>query len=134
MLSFFKTRGVGFMGMKDTSSKMCTLLRHIEKDLEKACCGNKAAAQRARTCTIKFEKLAKKFRKESVYECCKLKKKAAPKKKKATKKKTLRSKLSSLTKKKKAATKKRAPAKRAVTRKTTTKRRTTRRTTRGASR
>jgi len=128
------------MGMKDTSSKMCTLLRHIEKDLEKACCGNKAAAQRARTCTIKFEKLAKKFRKESVHECGKLKKKAAPKKKKATKKKTLRSKLSSLTRKKKAApkkkaaTKKKAPAKRAVKRKTTAKRRTPRRSTRRASR
>lgn len=127
------------MGMKDTSSKMCTLLRCIEKDLEKACCGNKAAAQRARTCTIKFEKLAKKFRKESVHECSKLKKKAAPKKKKATKKKTLRSKLSALTKKKaapkkKAATKKKAPAKRAVKRKTTTKRRTTRRATRRTSR
>lgn len=45
---------------------MRSLLECIQGDLEKAEAGNKAAAQRVRTCTIKFEKAAKSYRKESI--------------------------------------------------------------------
>jgi len=58
------------------------------KDLIKAEKGNKTAAQRVRTGTIKFEKVAKKYRKESMKS---VKKKTTRKKKKKTaKKKTAR--------------------------------------------
>lgn len=54
------------MALKDTSNRMKELLGTLCKDLEKANSGNKAASQRVRTGTIKFEKVAKTYRKESV--------------------------------------------------------------------
>lgn len=54
------------MSLKDTVHRMKEHLAHISKDLEKAGKGNKAASQRVRTGTIKFAKIAKTFRKESV--------------------------------------------------------------------
>jgi len=54
------------MGLKETAKAMRTLLEHIAKDMDKVEAGNKAAAQRVRTSTIRFEKTAKLFRKESV--------------------------------------------------------------------
>ena len=75
------------MALKDSIKKMHTLLNQLSKDLSKAEKGNKAAAQRTRTASIQFAKIAKQFRKESVQAH---KKKAAPKKRKTTttKKKT----------------------------------------------
>ncbi len=93
------------MALKDTSKKLGEALTQVAKDLAKAVGGNRAASQRVRTGTIKLEKLAKVFRKESVKEAKKAlpKKKASPKKKPATKKKA--------EPKRKVATKKKAPAK-----------------------
>lgn len=54
------------MALKDTVKKMNDLLCQIGKDLEKSDRGNKAAAQRVRTATIKLEKTAKLYRKESI--------------------------------------------------------------------
>ncbi|MBS0623733.1 MAG: histone [Verrucomicrobia bacterium] len=54
------------MTLKDTTKAMKTLLEGIVKDLDKAEAGNKAAAQRVRTSSIRFEKAAKLYRKESV--------------------------------------------------------------------
>lgn len=55
------------MALKDTIKTMHTLLDGIKRDLGKAAeKGNKAASQRVRTGTIKLEKVAKVFRKESV--------------------------------------------------------------------
>lgn len=54
------------MALKDTCKQMRSLLECIQADLDKAEAGNKAAAQRVRTCTIKLEKAAKHYRKESV--------------------------------------------------------------------
>ncbi len=74
---------------------MKKLLHEIAHDLEKSFKGNKAAAQRVRTRTIKFAKIAKEYRKESIAEGRKggakkkpaaKKAKAAPKKKVAAKK------------------------------------------------
>ena len=84
------------MALKETIKKMEHLLTTLTKDLVKACKGNKAAAQRVRTGTIKLAKIAKVYRKESVAcerKVCKKKpcaKKAKPKVKKkvAPKKKT----------------------------------------------
>ena len=45
---------------------MKDLLSHITQDLEKAEGGNKAASQRVRTGTVKLEKIAKLYRKESI--------------------------------------------------------------------
>ncbi|MDF2549107.1 MAG: hypothetical protein K0S07_174 [Chlamydiales bacterium] len=45
---------------------MRELLEQITKDLEKAENGNKAASQRVRTGTVKLEKVAKVYRKESI--------------------------------------------------------------------
>jgi hypothetical protein len=88
------------MALKDTIKKLEHLLSALSKDLHKAVKGNKAASQRVRTGTIKLEKTAKKYRKESVaYEkkCCKKKKpakkvakKKAPVKKKAAPKKKVK--------------------------------------------
>lgn len=44
------------------------LLAAITKDLTKTAKGNKAASQRVRTNSIKLEKVAKKYRKESISE------------------------------------------------------------------
>lgn len=54
------------MGLKETTNKMKEQLCQIAKDIEKAERGNKAASQRVRTGTIRLEKIAKLFRKESI--------------------------------------------------------------------
>ena len=55
------------MALKDTTRKMEAMLMDLAMDLRKSSeKGNKAASQRVRTGTIKFAKLAKQFRKESV--------------------------------------------------------------------
>ncbi len=71
------------MALKDTTKHMNTLLTQICNDLSKAENGNKAASQRVRTCTVKLEKVAKLFRKESVAN----EKRGGTRKKPATKKK-----------------------------------------------
>src|SRR5215831_18910992 len=54
------------MALKDTYKHMRDLLSEIVHDLEKADGGNKAASQRVRTGTVKLEKIAKLYRKESI--------------------------------------------------------------------
>ena len=54
------------MSLKDTMQRLNVLLVAIIKDLGKVQKGNRAAAQRVRVGTIRLEKLAKIFRKESV--------------------------------------------------------------------
>jgi Histone H1-like protein Hc1 len=54
------------MALKDTYKHLRDLLSQITHDLEKADGGNKAASQRVRTGTVKLEKLAKLYRKESI--------------------------------------------------------------------
>ena len=54
------------MALKDTCKTLKSLLETIHSDLDKAEAGNKAAAQRVRTLSIKFEKTAKLYRKESI--------------------------------------------------------------------
>ena len=49
-----------------TVREMEELLTEIQSDLTKAKSGNKAAAQRVRTKTIRLEKTAKSYRKESI--------------------------------------------------------------------
>lgn len=127
------------MTIKDTCKAMKELLCSIDKDLEKAEAGNKAAAQRVRTCSIKFEKAAKLYRKLSVKEggskstgkrkSTKAKKAAKPK---AVVKKVAKaiSKTKSKAKRKvsavkKSVTKRKAPAKRKARPKSLAKKRTT---------
>ena len=54
------------MNHKDTVQTMKKLLQDVLKDLDKGLTGNKAASQRARVNTVKLEKLAKIYRKESL--------------------------------------------------------------------
>jgi hypothetical protein len=54
------------MALKETFKHLRDLLSHITADLEKADGGNKAASQRVRTGTVKLEKVAKLYRKESI--------------------------------------------------------------------
>ena len=54
------------MALKETMTDMERILGQLIRDLTKAGRGNKAASQRVRTGTIKLEKVAKKFRKDSV--------------------------------------------------------------------
>ena len=54
------------MALNDTVRHMRELLAGISVDLEKAAGGNKAASQRVRTGTIRLEKIAKHYRKESI--------------------------------------------------------------------
>lgn len=54
------------MALKDTVKHLRDLLAHITHDLEKADNGNKAASQRVRTGTVRLEKIAKLYRKESI--------------------------------------------------------------------
>lgn len=74
------------MALKDTVKHMKHLLEGITVDLDKAANGNKAASQRVRTGTIRLEKMAKAYRKESISADrqhkprAKVAKKAAPKK------------------------------------------------------
>ena len=78
------------MALNDTIKNVRNLLASITQDLEKADNGNKAASQRVRTGTVKLEKIAKLYRKESIKNekgTKKAGKKAAPKAKKAAAKK-----------------------------------------------
>ncbi len=54
------------MALKDTIKHLKELLTNIAADLEKSDNGNKAASQRVRTGTVKLEKIAKAYRKESI--------------------------------------------------------------------
>lgn len=54
------------MALKETIKHMRDLLHNITHDLEKSDGGNKAASQRVRTGTVKLEKVAKLYRKESI--------------------------------------------------------------------
>ena len=54
------------MSIKDTYKHLKELVAHISVDLDKSENGNKAASQRVRTGTVKLEKVAKLFRKESI--------------------------------------------------------------------
>lgn len=54
------------MALKETVKHMKDLLANITTDLEKADGGNKAASQRVRTGTVKLEKIAKTYRKDSI--------------------------------------------------------------------
>lgn len=54
------------MALKDTTKHLKDLLQQITQDIEKADGGNKAASQRVRTGTVKLEKIAKMYRKESI--------------------------------------------------------------------
>lgn len=72
------------MALKTTVQHLKQQLHEISHDLEKAERGNRAAAQRVRTNTIKFAKVAKQYRKESIAEG----RKDSKATKKATKKKT----------------------------------------------
>jgi hypothetical protein len=56
------------MELRNTIEEMRNLLIQITDDLEKADGGNKAASQRVRTGTVKLEKVAKHYRKESIQE------------------------------------------------------------------
>lgn len=71
------------MALNDTVRNMRDMLAAISVDLEKAVGGNKAASQRVRTGTIRLEKAAKGYRKESISaeKSGAFKKSAAPKKK-----------------------------------------------------
>jgi uncharacterized membrane protein len=93
------------MALKDTIATMKNMLSVLSKDIEKATNGNKAASQRVRTGTIKLEKVAKLYRKESVAT-----EKKAPKKRKAATKAPAKVKKAV----KKAAPKKKVAARRAT--------------------
>ena len=54
------------MALNETIKNLNNLIHRISQDLAKTEHGNKAAAQRVRTGTIRLEKIAKHFRKESV--------------------------------------------------------------------
>lgn len=54
------------MALKDTIVQVRELLSGMSIDLEKAVKGNKMAAQRVRTASIVFAKVAKVYRKESI--------------------------------------------------------------------
>jgi hypothetical protein len=54
------------MALKDTVKHLKDLLTTISHDLDKADNGNKAASQRVRTGTVRLEKIAKAYRKESI--------------------------------------------------------------------
>ncbi len=73
--------------MKDTIKSMHHVLDAMKKDLQKAERGNKTASQRVRTGSIKFAKIAKTYRKESVEAEKKASKKPLKKKQKTKVKK-----------------------------------------------
>lgn len=54
------------MSLSETMGKLEDLLVKLVKDLGKVTKGNRSAAQRVRVGTIRMEKVAKQFRKESV--------------------------------------------------------------------
>lgn len=69
------------MAFNDTVTQLNSLLTKVVTDLGKVHRGNKSAAQRVRVGTIDLEKIAKRFRKESVAaeKSGRLKKKSAAK-------------------------------------------------------
>lgn len=71
------------MSLSESVHQLNHLLASISKDMLKVQKGNKAAAQRVRVGTIKLEKIAKRFRADSVSA----EKKGAFKKKKSKQKK-----------------------------------------------
>jgi hypothetical protein len=73
------------MALNNTINTMNNLLAAITKDLEKSTRGNKAASQRVRTGTVRLEKVAKLYRKESITAEKGGKLKKAPKDKKVKK-------------------------------------------------
>lgn len=54
------------MTFKDTVNALKELTSAIAADLEKSLKGNGAASQRVRVNTVELEKIAKKYRKESI--------------------------------------------------------------------
>lgn len=66
------------MALAQTVNEMRQLLSNIQSDLEKANGGNKAASQRVRTGTVALEKVAKRYRKESIGSEKKTKGRAKP--------------------------------------------------------
>lgn len=54
------------MALKETMQQLDHLISGVARDLTKVHRGNKAAAQRVRVGTIKLERVAKLFRRESV--------------------------------------------------------------------
>lgn len=54
------------MALKETVKHLKDLLAQITHDIDKADNGNKAASQRVRTGTVRLEKIAKLYRKESI--------------------------------------------------------------------
>jgi hypothetical protein len=54
------------MTLKETMQQLDHILANVAKDLTKVTRGNKTAAQRVRVGTIKLERIAKAFRRESV--------------------------------------------------------------------
>lgn len=54
------------MALKETTNELRKLLNALQADIEKADGGNKAASQRVRTSTVRLEKVAKRYRKESI--------------------------------------------------------------------
>lgn len=56
------------MGLKETVIHLRQILTNMHRDLDKAGRGNCTAAQRVRTNSIKFAKIAKTYRKESMAE------------------------------------------------------------------
>jgi len=54
------------MGLEKTVKELKRYLSDMDEDLDKTLKGNKTAAQRVRTKSIEFAKLAKQFRSESL--------------------------------------------------------------------
>ncbi len=79
------------MALNETIMQLNSLLEEVVHDLHKVYKGNKSAAQRVRVGTIDLEKIAKRFRKESVSaeRNGKFKKKFATKKIKRKKKRVI---------------------------------------------
>ena len=79
------------MALNETMTQLHSLLAEVVTDLHKVYKGNKSAAQRVRVGTIDLEKIAKRFRKESVSaeKNGRLKKKFASKKGRRKKKRIL---------------------------------------------
>ncbi len=75
------------MALHTTINTLKDLLNKITQDLHKAEGGNKAASQRVRTMTVRLEKIAKGYRKESIHS-----EKNTTKSPKKTAKKTAKSK------------------------------------------
>ena len=59
-----KTEGIAMLDETVTAMKQC--LAEMEKDLAKAMKGNRTAAQRVRTSSLSFSKLAKEYRRLSL--------------------------------------------------------------------